>query len=101
MRGHKGDPEKAGVAAAQSPGWRGRLGRVHAGLSGQAVLRRSRSQSMGVDVCPLEGLWASMRPAFCPGGTVHVGCRPKQLPGVRARDDGSCRGRNGRQEGKS
>lgn len=86
------------MAAARSPGWRGRLGRARAGLSGQAVLRKSRSQGMGVDVCPLEGSLASVRPVFCPRGTVQVGCRPKQPPGIRARDNGSCGGRDGRQE---
>lgn len=86
------------MAAARSPGWRGRLGRAHAGLSGQAVLRKSRSQGMGVDVCPLEGSLASVRPVFCPRGTVQAGCRLKQPPGIRARDNGSCGGRDGRQE---
>lgn len=86
------------MAAARSPDWRGRLGRARAGLSGQAVLRKSRSQGMGVDVCPLEGSLASVRPVFCPRGTVQAGCRPKQPPGIRARDNGSCGGRDGRQE---
>lgn len=86
------------MAAARSPGWRGRLGRARAGLSGQAVLRKSRSQGIGVDVCPLEGSLASVRPVFCPRGTVQAGCRPKQPPGIRARDNGSCGGRDGRQE---
>lgn len=86
------------MAAARSPDWRGRLGRARADLSGQAVLRKSRSQGMGVDVCPLEGSLASVRPVFCPRGTVQAGCRPKQPPGIRARDNGSCGGRDGRQE---